>query len=86
MSYEIITQIVRYITSCNTILVALDGVIQLGMQRKGLTFDNVECFAGAIETGVIKLPELQGQYQNLQDKVRTLQHNFQDIQYRKQGL
>jgi len=59
VSYEIITQIVRYITSCNTILVALDGVIQLGMQRKGLTFDNVECFAGAIETGVIKLPELQ---------------------------
>src|SRR5438067_13457295 len=34
------------------------------LKRKGLNPDNVEWFANAIETGIIKLPELQGQYQD----------------------
>jgi hypothetical protein len=45
---------------------------------------NVEWFVDLIELCVVKLPELQGQYQLLQDKVKGLQHNFQDIQYRMQ--
>ncbi|MBV9179621.1 MAG: hypothetical protein JO297_21540 [Nitrososphaeraceae archaeon] len=44
------------------------------LKRKGLTFDNVEWFAGAIDTGVIKLPELQGQYQSLQNRVWRMEH------------
>ena len=33
--------------------------------------------------GIVKLPELQGQYRQLQDKVQTLHNNFQ-MPYRKQ--
>ena len=39
-----------------------------------------------MELGVVKLPELQDQYQKLQDKVQGLRYNIQDMQYRKQGL
>jgi hypothetical protein len=35
------------------------------LKKTGLNPDNVDWFANAIETGVIKLPELQGKYQNL---------------------
>ena len=35
---------------------------------------NVEWFADAIAMGAVKLPELQGQYQSLQNKVRGIQH------------
>ena len=39
------------------------------LKKKGLNPKNADEFADAIEIGVVKLPELQGQYQNLQDKV-----------------
>ena len=55
-----------------------------GLNNRGLNPATAEWFADAIETGVIKLPELQAQYQNLQ--VQGLQYNFQDMQYRKQEL
>ena len=45
-----------------------------------------ESFVDLIELGVVKLPELQYQYQKLQDTVQGLQYNLQDMQYRKQGL
>jgi hypothetical protein len=38
---------------------------------KGLTLDNVDWFANAIQTGVIKLPELQHDYKRLQNKIQT---------------
>jgi hypothetical protein len=49
-------------------------------KRKGLTIDNIDWFANAIETGTIKLPELQSQYQNLQNKVQTMQYQKQKLE------
>jgi chromosome segregation ATPase len=49
-------------------------------KRKGLTADNVEWFANAIETSVIKLPELQHDYKNLQNKVQTMQYQNQKLE------
>jgi hypothetical protein len=46
-------------------------------KRKGLTAYNVEWFANAIEIGAIKLPELQGQYKSLQNKVQNMQFQKQ---------
>ena len=40
----------------------------------------MESFANAIETGAIKLPELQNQYQNLQNKVQTVHYQKQKLE------
>ncbi|MGA9169935.1 MAG: hypothetical protein WCF03_11580 [Nitrososphaeraceae archaeon] len=44
------------------------------LKETGLNPKNVEWFADAIAMGAVKLPELQGQYQSLQNKVRGIQH------------
>lgn len=44
------------------------------MKRKGLTFDKIEWFVDAIEMGAVKLPELQGQDQSIQNKVWGIEH------------
>jgi hypothetical protein len=54
------------------------------LKKRGLNPNNVEWFVDLIELGVVKLPELQDQYQKYQDKVQTLHSNFQDMQYRMQ--
>ena len=56
------------------------------LKKRGLNPQNTESFVDIIELGVVKLPELQDQYQKLQDKVQGLRYNLQDMQYRKQGL
>jgi predicted nuclease with TOPRIM domain len=56
------------------------------LKKRGLNSQNTESFVDLIELGVVKLPELQDQYQKLQDKVQGLQYNLQDMQYRKQEL
>lgn len=50
------------------------------MKETGLNPKNVEWFADAIEMGAVKLPELQGQYQSLQNKVRGIQHQKQELE------
>jgi hypothetical protein len=50
------------------------------LKKKGMRSDNVESFANAIETGAIKLPELQNQYQNLQNKVQTVHYQKQKLE------
>jgi predicted nuclease with TOPRIM domain len=59
------------------------------LKKRGLNPDNVDEFAYAIEIGIVKLPELQGRYQNLQGKVlgiqqqkQRLERHCQDIQRR----
>ena len=44
------------------------------LKRKGLTADNVEWFANAIETGAIKLPELQSQYAKVKDELEAIDY------------
>jgi transcriptional regulator len=44
------------------------------LKKRGLNPANVEWFADAIEMGTIKLPELQGQYQSLQNRVLRMEH------------
>lgn len=60
--------------------------IHKALKKRGLNPQNTESFVDIIELGVVKLPELQDQYQKLQDKVQGLRYNLQDMQYRKQGL
>ena len=55
------------------------------LKKKGFNPANAEWFADAIEKGIVKLPELQDEYRQLQDKVQGLQNKFQDIQYKIQG-
>ena len=44
------------------------------LKKRGLNPNNVEWFADAIETGAIKIPELQKQYAKLQDEVQVIDH------------
>ena len=76
--YEIYPQIEHYLPSFLKLHKAL--------KKRGLNPQNTESFVDLIELGVVKLPELQDQYQKLQDKVQGLRYNLQDMQYRKQGL
>ena len=42
--------------------------------------NNVEWFIDAIETGAVNVPELQGQYQSLQNKVWRMEHRKQELE------
>ena len=44
------------------------------MKRKGLTADNVEWFANAVETGAIKIPEIQKQYAKIKDDLEVIDY------------
>jgi predicted nucleic acid-binding Zn-ribbon protein len=39
-----------------------------------LTADNVEWFTGAIETGAIKIPEIQKQYAKVKDELEAIEY------------
>jgi tetratricopeptide (TPR) repeat protein len=70
--YEVYPQITCYLPS----FLKLHKVLK----RKGLTADNVEWFANAIETGAIKIPEIQKQYAKIQDEILDKQHQNQELQ------
>jgi hypothetical protein len=44
------------------------------LKRKGLTADNVEWFANAVETGAIKIPEIQKQYAKVKDDLEAIDY------------
>ena len=50
------------------------------LKKEGMRPDNVEWFANAMETGAVKLPGLQNQYQNLQNKVQTVHYQKQKLE------
>jgi hypothetical protein len=62
------------------LLLALDLVLGITLDGKGLNPGNVEWFANAIEIGAIKLPELQGQHKSLQNKVQDMQCQKQELE------
>jgi hypothetical protein len=64
--YEIYLQIRCYLPSFLKLHKAL--------KRKGLTADNVEWFANAIETGAIKIPEIQKQYVKIKDELEAIDY------------
>jgi hypothetical protein len=43
-------------------------------------FYNVEWFVDLIEIGAVKLPELQGQYQSIQNKAWRMEHRKQELE------
>lgn len=49
-------------------------------KKRSLDPKNVKWFADAIEIGGVKLPELQGQYQSLQNNVLGIQHLKQELE------
>jgi hypothetical protein len=64
--YEIYPQIRYYLPSFLKLHKAL--------KRKGLTADNVEWFAKAIETGAIKIPEIQKQYAKIKEELEAIDY------------
>jgi hypothetical protein len=44
------------------------------LKRKGLTADNVEWFPTAIETGAIKIPEIQKQYAKIKEELEAIDY------------
>jgi hypothetical protein len=44
------------------------------LKRKGLNLNNVEWFADAIETGAIKIPEIQKQYTKVKDELEAIEY------------
>jgi DNA-binding CsgD family transcriptional regulator len=44
------------------------------LKTKGLTADNVEWFSDAIETGAIKIPEIEKQYAKVRDELETIDY------------
>jgi hypothetical protein len=64
--YEIYPQIEHYLPS----FLKLHKVLK----RKGLTADNIEWFANAIETGAIKIPEIQKQYAKIQEELEAIDY------------
>ena len=50
------------------------------LKKNGLNSGNVEWFVYAIEMGAVRLPELQGQYQSIQNKVWRIEHRKQELE------
>jgi chromosome segregation ATPase len=50
------------------------------LKKNGLNPGNVDWFAHAIEIGAIQLPEVQGQYQSLQNTISGIQHRKQELE------
>ena len=69
--YELYPRIEHYLPS----FLKLHSVLK----KKGLNPNNVEWFANAIEMGAVKLPELQRQYQILQNKVEGIHIIYHEI-------
>jgi predicted RNA-binding protein with EMAP domain len=44
------------------------------LKKKGLNPNNVEWFADAIETGAIKIPEIQKQYAKINDELEAIDY------------
>jgi chromosome segregation ATPase len=44
------------------------------LKKKGLNLNNVEWFADAIETGAIKIPEIQKQYAKIKDDLEVIDY------------
>jgi hypothetical protein len=44
------------------------------LKKKGLNPNNVEWFADAVETGAIKIPEIQKQYAKIQDEIEVIDY------------
>jgi hypothetical protein len=64
--YEIYQQIRHYLPS----FLKLHKVLK----KKGLTADNVEWYANPIETGAIKIPEIQKQYAKVKDDLEVIDY------------
>jgi hypothetical protein len=44
------------------------------LKKRGLNLNNVEWFADAIETGAIKIPEIQKQYAKVKDELEVIDY------------
>src|SRR5437588_1434378 len=44
------------------------------LKKRGLNPKNVECFADAIKTGAIKIPEIQKQYAKIKDDLEVIDY------------
>ena len=64
--YELYPQIEHYLSSFLNLHKAL--------KKRGLNSNNVELFADAIETGAIKIPEIQNQYARVKDELEAIDY------------
>jgi hypothetical protein len=76
--YEIYPQIRYYLPSFLKLHKAL--------KKRGLNPNNVEWFADAIETGAIKIPEIQKQYAKIQDELEAIDYKKTMAKYELQNI
>jgi hypothetical protein len=56
------------------------------LKKKGLTAANVEWFANAIETGSIKIPEIQKQYAKVKDELEAIDYKKTMAKYQLDNI
>ena len=76
--YQIYPQIEHYLPSFLKLHKAL--------KKRGLNPNNVEWFADAIETGAIKIPEIQKQYAKIQDDLEAIDYRKTMAKYELQNI
>ena len=76
--YEIYPQIRYYLPSFLKLHKAL--------KKRGLNPNNVEWFADAIETGSIKIPEIQKQYAKIKDELEAIDYKKTMAKYELQNI
>jgi hypothetical protein len=61
------------------ILAVLGPKVHKALKERGLNPNNVEWFADAIETGAIKIPEIQKQYAKVKDELEAIDLNMAEF-------
>jgi hypothetical protein len=56
------------------------------LKRKGLTADNIKWFANAIETGAIKIPEIQKHYAKVNDELEAIDYKKTIAKYQLDNM
>jgi predicted nucleic acid-binding Zn-ribbon protein len=56
------------------------------LKKKGLNPNNVEWFADAIETGAIKIPEIQKQYAKVEDELEAIDYKKAMAKYQLDNM
>ena len=56
------------------------------LKKRGLNPNNVEWFADAIETGAIKIPEIQKQYAKVEEEIEAIDYKKTMAKYQLEGM
>ena len=60
--------------------------LHTALKKRGLNPDNVEWFADAIETGAIKIPEIQKHYAKVKDELEAIDYKKALAKYQLESV